>query len=157
MWERLQTLGHWLGGTFLLFGVGLIASEYPITVAVLVGGSVMLILGLTGWFDFEHWKRKLVLWRHADVLAVAGPAIDPHVERLARRMGEVVKWDGRSDYDFSPWAPILQEALDTAVIPSLTAEQQARIRANEPYLREEIGSQITGRAYEHAQRLGLII
>lgn len=156
MREWLKVCGYIVGSACLLGGLILIARENPIAIGSIVGLSIVGILLLTAWYDSGHWKRKFVLWRHADVLAAAVALIDPHLDRLAQDMGRVLKWDGRSDYLWSPWIVLSREFVDTTVVPALTPEQQRIIADCDPVLREEIRSVASGRVFERASRLALL-
>ena len=72
-------------------------------------------------------------------------------DELAARMGEVLKWDGRWDYEWGAWIDISREFVDTTVIPALGPGQQRIIADSGPDLREEIRSQANGRIYRSSQ------
>lgn len=154
---RLEILGNWMGAALLLGGVILLFREFPIAMSVTVGGAALGLLACTAWYDFEYWKRKYLLWKHAALLSDAAAIIEPHADELAARMSEVLKWDGRWDYEWGPWIEISRAFVDTTVLPALGPGQQSIVAESGSILREEIRSQASRRAFDRAQQLRLII
>jgi hypothetical protein len=58
---RLEKLGSWISAAILLGGMLLLFREYPATISVLVGGTTLVLLACTAWYDFAYWKRKYLL------------------------------------------------------------------------------------------------
>lgn len=157
MWHRLGRIGDWIGFAIVLSGLSLFAWTDPLTTALVVTIPTLGLLAFTGWYDYEHWRRRFLLWRYADVLAAAATLVDPHLDRLAEEMGKVLKWDGRWDYLWEPWIAISREFVATTVLPALTPAQQRIIADCDPILREQISSDASGRVFARAQQLGLVI
>lgn len=154
---RLEKLGSWISAAILLGGMLLLFREYPVTISVLVGGTTLVLLACTAWYDFAYWKRKYLLWKHAALLTHAAAIVEQHIDELAARMGEVLKWDGRWDYDWAPWIDISREFVEKTVIPALEPAQQRIIADCGPVLREEIRSRASGHVFSRAQQLRLVI
>jgi hypothetical protein len=155
MKQRLMAIATWIGCAIVVVGSILIVRENPI-ILLFVGLAAIGILILTAWFDYDYWKTKFLCWRHSDLLSSAATLIDPHIDHLALDMGKMLKWDGRSDYEWGPWIVHSRRFVDAVVIPALSANQRFTVANCDPVLREEIRSQASGRIFQRAKQMGLV-
>lgn len=155
IWQRVCWLTEQAAVAFFLFALAAVVWFHPREAAwyaFIYGGPISLALALL--VLLSNWTRLrigLLLWRHPQVLAAATAAFDANADKLALAMRDNMRLDGRWDYVWDDWVPILERFIETEVVDRLPPPQKRLIDRRGAPLRDEVYGLIDGRTWQRVQ------